>query len=86
MKRTDVFVHFGHSPMKDTDKVIYVPLFSNVEVTPIMEESLDTSSPPRRPRASASSRRLQHMNRYEEMTAFSRSTATRSRAVAATSG
>ncbi|WP_231183057.1 diphthamide biosynthesis enzyme Dph2 [Haladaptatus sp. DYF46] len=41
MKRTDVFVHFGHSPMKNTDKVIYVPLFSNVDVFPIMEQSLE---------------------------------------------
>ncbi|MGA9402727.1 diphthamide biosynthesis enzyme Dph2 [Haladaptatus sp.] len=41
MKRTDVFVHFGHSPMKNTDKVIYVPLFSNVDVFPIMEESME---------------------------------------------
>ena len=30
MKRTDVFVHFGHSPMKESEKIIYVPLFSNV--------------------------------------------------------
>ncbi len=57
MKRTDVFVHFGHSPMKDTDKVIYVPLFSNVEVTPIMEESLETLEPPEETEASASSPR-----------------------------
>src|SRR6056297_1249470 len=40
MKRTDVFVHFGHSPMKNTDKVIYVPLFSNVDVEPIMQQAL----------------------------------------------
>jgi len=36
MRRTDVFVHFGHSPMKESDKIIYVPLFSNVDVFPIM--------------------------------------------------
>ncbi|MFC7045702.1 diphthamide biosynthesis enzyme Dph2 [Halobacteriaceae archaeon GCM10025711] len=41
MKRTDVFVHFGHSAMKESEKIIYVPLFSNVEVEPIMEEALD---------------------------------------------
>ena len=41
MRRTDVFVHFGHSPMKDSEKIIYVPLFSNVDVVPIMEESLE---------------------------------------------
>ncbi len=40
MRRTDVFVHFGHSPMKNSDKIIYVPLFSNVDPFPMMEEAL----------------------------------------------
>ena len=40
MRRTDVFVHFGHSPMKESEKIIYVPLFSNVDPFPIMEEAL----------------------------------------------
>ncbi|WP_049923274.1 diphthamide biosynthesis enzyme Dph2 [Halopiger djelfimassiliensis] len=70
MKRTDVFVHFGHSPMKDTDKVIYVPLFSNVDVTPIMEEALDTLEPPEETDGVGLVTTAQHMNRYEEMTAF----------------
>ncbi|ELY88533.1 diphthamide biosynthesis enzyme Dph2 [Natrinema altunense] len=70
MKRTDVFVHFGHSPMKDTDKVIYVPLFSNVEVTPIMEESLETLEPPEETEGVGLVTTAQHMNRYDEMKAF----------------
>jgi 2-(3-amino-3-carboxypropyl)histidine synthase len=41
MRRTDVFVHFGHSPMKNSDKIIYVPLFSNVDPFPMMEEALE---------------------------------------------
>ncbi|AKH97813.1 diphthamide biosynthesis enzyme Dph2 [Halanaeroarchaeum sulfurireducens] len=39
MRRTEVFVHFGHSPMKESSDVIYVPLFSNVDVEPIMAEA-----------------------------------------------
>ncbi|WP_339103683.1 diphthamide biosynthesis enzyme Dph2 [Haloterrigena salinisoli] len=70
MKRTDVFVHFGHSPMKNTDKVIYVPLFSNVEVTPIMEEALDTLEPPEETEDVGLVTTAQHMNRYEEMSEF----------------
>ncbi|OLZ41104.1 diphthamide biosynthesis protein [Natrinema saccharevitans] len=70
MKRTDVFVHFGHSPMKDTDKVIYVPLFSNVEVTPIMEDALDTLESPEETEDVGLVTTAQHMNRYEEMAAF----------------
>ncbi|WP_408958683.1 diphthamide biosynthesis enzyme Dph2 [Natrinema sp. 74] len=70
MKRTDVFVHFGHSPMKDTDKVIYVPLFSNVEVTPIMEEALETLEPPEETEGVGLVTTAQHMNRYEEMTEY----------------
>jgi len=70
MKRTDVFVHFGHSPMKDTDKVIYVPLFSNVAVTPIMEEALETLEPPAETEGVGLVTTAQHMNRYEEMTEF----------------
>ncbi|QCS42791.1 diphthamide biosynthesis enzyme Dph2 [Natrinema versiforme] len=70
MKRTDVFVHFGHSPMKDTDKVIYVPLFSNVEVEPIMEESLETLEPPEETEGVGLVTTAQHMNLYDEMKAF----------------
>ncbi|MFA9415642.1 diphthamide biosynthesis enzyme Dph2 [Natrinema sp. HArc-T2] len=70
MKRTDVFVHFGHSPMKNTDKVIYVPLFSNVEVKPIMEEALETLEPPEETEGVGLVTTAQHMNRYEEMTEF----------------
>ncbi|QFU83770.1 diphthamide biosynthesis enzyme Dph2 [Natronorubrum aibiense] len=70
MKRTDVFVHFGHSPMKNTDKVIYVPLFSNVEVTPIMEEALETLEPPEETADVGLVTTAQHMNRYEEMAEF----------------
>ncbi|MDG5820626.1 diphthamide biosynthesis enzyme Dph2 [Natronococcus sp. A-GB7] len=70
MKRTDVFVHFGHSPMKNTDKVIYVPLFSNVEVQPIMEEALDTLEDPDETEGVGLVTTAQHMNRYDEMTEF----------------
>ncbi|WP_276253545.1 diphthamide biosynthesis enzyme Dph2 [Halomontanus rarus] len=70
MKRTDVFVHFGHSPMKDTDKVIYVPLFSNVETEPIMEESLETLESPEDTPEIGLVTTAQHMNRFEEMCAF----------------
>ncbi|ELY44145.1 diphthamide biosynthesis enzyme Dph2 [Natronorubrum bangense] len=70
MKRTDVFVHFGHSPMKNTDKVIYVPLFSNVEVQPIMEEALETLESPEETEGVGLVTTAQHMNRYEEMREF----------------
>lgn len=70
MKRTDVFVHFGHSPMKDTDKVIYVPLFSNVDVTPIMEEALETLEAPEDDPEVGLVTTAQHMNLYEEMREF----------------
>ncbi|NGM70873.1 diphthamide biosynthesis enzyme Dph2 [Natronolimnobius sp. AArcel1] len=70
MKRTDVFVHFGHSPMKNTDKVIYVPLFSNVEVTPIMEDALETLEDPDETKDVGLVTTAQHMNLYEEMTKF----------------
>ncbi|RQG97604.1 diphthamide biosynthesis enzyme Dph2 [Natrarchaeobius oligotrophus] len=70
MKRTDVFVHFGHSPMKDTDKVIYVPLFSNVDVLPIMEEALETLEPPGETDGVGLVTTAQHMNRYDEMRTY----------------
>ncbi|MFC6717607.1 diphthamide biosynthesis enzyme Dph2 [Natrialbaceae archaeon GCM10025810] len=70
MRRTDVFVHFGHSPMKESDKIIYVPLFSNVEVTPIIEEALDTLEPPEETPEIGLVTTAQHMNRYEEMREF----------------
>ncbi len=70
MKRTDVFVHFGHSPMKESEKIIYVPLFSNVEVTPIIEEALGTLEGPEGSPDVGLVTTAQHMNRYGEMREF----------------
>jgi len=75
MRRTDVFVHFGHSPMKESEKIIYVPLFSNVEVTPIMREALDElpaqdpgADPERGERPGVGLvTTAQHMNKFGEM-------------------
>ncbi|MFC6906437.1 diphthamide biosynthesis enzyme Dph2 [Halalkalicoccus tibetensis] len=66
MRRTDVFVHFGHSPMKESEKIIYVPLFSNVEVLPIIEESLEEIEGDQVGLVTTA----QHMNRFEEMREF----------------
>jgi len=63
MRRTDVFVHFGHSPMKESDKIIYVPLFSNVDVTPIMEQSIETLEVGDVGLVTTA----QHMNKFAEM-------------------
>ena len=68
MRRTDVFVHFGHSPMKESDKIIYVPLFSNVDVTPIMEQAMDEQlADPDEDDAVGLVTTAQHMNKFEEM-------------------
>lgn len=66
MRRTDVFVHFGHSPMKESEKIIYVPLFSNVEVLPIIEESIEEIEGEEVGLVTTA----QHMNRFEEMREF----------------
>lgn len=66
MRRTDVFVHFGHSPMKESEKIIYVPLFSNVEVTPIMTEALEDLPESEVGLVTTA----QHMNRFDEMRAW----------------
>jgi len=70
MRRCDVFVHFGHSPMKESEKIIYVPLFSNVEVTPIIEESLDDLADPAEDPDVGLVTTAQHMNKFDEMRAF----------------
>jgi 2-(3-amino-3-carboxypropyl)histidine synthase len=67
MRRTDVFVHFGHSPMKESDKIIYVPLFSNVDPFPIMEDALAELEDPAETPAVGLVTTAQHMNRFEEM-------------------
>ncbi|SDK07902.1 2-(3-amino-3-carboxypropyl)histidine synthase [Halovenus aranensis] len=71
MKRTDVFVHFGHSPMKDSDKILYVPLFSNVDVFPIIKEAIDDqlAAPEDDPDVGLVTT-AQHMNKFEEMREF----------------
>ncbi|MFB6185588.1 MAG: diphthamide biosynthesis enzyme Dph2 [Halobacteriaceae archaeon] len=63
MKRTDVFVHFGHSPMKESDNIIYVPLFSNVDVIPIMQEALDELDGEELGLVTTA----QHMNKFADM-------------------
>ncbi|RLM94472.1 diphthamide biosynthesis enzyme Dph2 [Halobellus sp. Atlit-38R] len=63
MRRTDVFVHFGHSPMKESDNIIYVPLFSNVDPFPILEEAVDELPEEEVGLVTTA----QHMNRFEEM-------------------
>jgi 2-(3-amino-3-carboxypropyl)histidine synthase len=67
MRRTDVFVHFGHSPMKESDKIIYVPLFSNVDPFPIMAESLEELADPADDPDVGLVTTAQHMNRFDEM-------------------
>jgi len=67
LKRTDVFVHFGHSPMKESDKIIYVPLFSNVDVEPIITEALDELEAPTEATELGLVTTAQHMNRFDEM-------------------
>ena len=71
MRRTDVFVHFGHSPMKESEKIIYVPLFSNVEVEPIVERAIEEelADPDEDPDVGLVTT-AQHMNRFEEMRTF----------------
>ena len=70
MRRTDVFVHFGHSPMKESDKIIYVPLFSNVDPFPIMEEALQELDAPNEEPAVGLVTTAQHMNKFDEMVAL----------------
>ncbi|MFB6141808.1 MAG: diphthamide biosynthesis enzyme Dph2 [Halorientalis sp.] len=70
MRRTDVFVHFGHSPMKESENIVYVPLFSNVEVTPIMDEAREELADPDEDPDVGLVTTAQHMNRFEEMRAW----------------
>ncbi len=68
MRRTDVFVHFGHSPMKESEKIIYVPLFSNVDVEPIVDRAAEEQLAPaseEEPLGLVTT--AQHMNKFDEM-------------------
>ncbi|MFB6352621.1 MAG: diphthamide biosynthesis enzyme Dph2 [Halobacteriales archaeon] len=70
MKRTDLFVHFGHSPMKESERVLYVPLFSNVDVVPAMADALDELEPPESAPDVGLVTTAQHLNRFDEMRSF----------------
>ena len=68
MRRTDVFVHFGHSPMKDSEKIIYVPLFSNVDVFPIVERAMEEELVgPDEDEDLGLVTTAQHMNKFDDM-------------------
>ncbi|MBS3760460.1 diphthamide biosynthesis enzyme Dph2 [Halodesulfurarchaeum sp.] len=66
MRRSDVFVHFGHSPMVEGGDVIYVPLFSNVDVEPILEEAVGHLEGDEVGLVTTA----QHMNKFEMMQSF----------------
>lgn len=67
LRRTDVFVHFGHSPMKESDAIIYVPLVSNVDPIPIMKESLATLHSPQEEPDIGLVTTAQHHNHFDAM-------------------
>ena len=70
MRRTDVFVHFGHSPMKESDRIIYVPLVSNVDPFPIMEAALEELPNPDDTAEIGLVTTAQHHDRFPEMTSW----------------
>ncbi len=45
LKRTDVLVHFGHSPIRDSDSVIYVESRSNAPVEGVVREAMEELDP-----------------------------------------
>ncbi len=66
MRRTDLFVHFGHSPMVESSDVIYVPLYSNVDVEPILEEAVGHLDEGEVGLVTTA----QHMNKFDAMQAY----------------
>ena len=67
MKRCDLFVHFGHSPMKTSEKILYVPLYSNVDPLPVMEAALDELADPSEIPEVGLVTTAQHHNKFPEM-------------------
>lgn len=45
LKRTDVLVHFGHSPIRDSDSVIYVESRSTAPVEGVVREAMEELDP-----------------------------------------
>jgi 2-(3-amino-3-carboxypropyl)histidine synthase len=70
LKRSDLFVHFGHSAMKTSDKIIYIPLYSNVEVKPIMEHALEELESAEIEPNIGLVTTTQHYNKFGEMKEF----------------
>lgn len=68
-RRADLFVHFGHLPMTENDGILYVPLFSNVDPLPILEEALTELAPPTELPAVGLVTTAQHINRFDDMKA-----------------
>ena len=66
MRRTDVFVHFGHSPMVEGGDVIYVPLRSNVDVLPILDRAVEHLEGEEVGLVTTA----QHMDKFDEMQQF----------------
>lgn len=41
LKRTDVLVHFGHSPIRNSRSVVYVEMQSHAEIQGVVQESIE---------------------------------------------
>ena len=70
LRRTDLFVHFGHAPMKESEKIVYVPLYSNVDPFPIMEAALEELPDPEKSTDLGLVTTAQHHNRFDDMRAW----------------
>ncbi len=70
MRRSDLFVHFGHSPMKESDRILYVPLVSNVDPLPVMEAALTELPDPDDEPDLGLVTTAQHHDTFEDMRAW----------------
>ncbi|AWB27630.1 diphthamide biosynthesis enzyme Dph2 [Halococcoides cellulosivorans] len=68
MRNADILVHFGHSPMKEQKNVLYVPLYSNVDPSPIVDRAIEELlDPPREDPDCGLVTTAQHLNHLEEI-------------------
>lgn len=63
MKKTDLFIHFGHSPIKNSEKVIYVEAKSNAPVEEVIKKGSDKLDPQKEVCLTSTA---QHIHKLEE--------------------
>ncbi len=67
MKTVDFFVHFGHSPIKDSEKILYVEAKSDAPVGDVIEKGIDKLNPQQQVCLTSTAQHIHKLDKVKSM-------------------